>query len=164
MPQSDGSYSGGCQCGAVRFRASRLGGAALCHCRMCQKAFGSFFAPLVTGYDVVWTRGEPSWFRSSDMARRGFCAACGTPLVYDTAEPDSLELAIGALDDPELAPPVRHNNPHDMLSYALHLGELPVRPEASRPHVEARKGGAVVSHQHPDHDTDIWPPKEGFAA
>ncbi len=158
MLPSDGAVSGGCQCGAVRFRAARLGGSGICHCRMCQKAFGNLFAPLVTGYEVSWTRGAPSWFASSDMARRGFCATCGTPLAYDTFEPDgSIELAVGALDDPELAPPTRHSNPRDMLSYSLGLHELPMRPEAVRPHVEARKGGAVTSHQHPDHDTETWP-------
>ena len=40
--------TGGCQCGAVRYslRAARLG-SRICHCRMCQKAFGGFFGPLV---------------------------------------------------------------------------------------------------------------------
>ncbi|MET0640383.1 MAG: GFA family protein, partial [Hyphomicrobium sp.] len=42
-------HTGGCQCGAVRFRVEgELGDASVCHCRMCQKAFGSFYAPLVT--------------------------------------------------------------------------------------------------------------------
>ena len=72
--------TGGCQCGAVRFAAERLGGAAICHCRMCQKAFGGFFGPLVSGYGVVWTRGEPSYFASSDKFRRGFCASGGAPI------------------------------------------------------------------------------------
>jgi hypothetical protein len=163
MPQS--KVTGGCQCGAVRFAADSLGGAALCHCRMCQKAFGGFFAPLVTGLGVVWTRGQPGWFASSDTARRGFCAQCGTPLAYDTHEADgSIELAIGALDDPELAPPARHVNPRDMVSYTLALGDLPVRPDTTRPYVETRKGGPVTSHQHPDHDTDTWPPQGGFPA
>jgi hypothetical protein len=37
------SRSGGCQCGAVRFRVDgELGRASICHCRMCQKAFGAF--------------------------------------------------------------------------------------------------------------------------
>ncbi|MGV3491482.1 MAG: GFA family protein [Devosia sp.] len=165
MPQSSGPYTGGCQCGAVRFSAARLGGAAVCHCRMCQKAFGSFFAALVTGYDVAWTRGQPGWFQSSDVVRRGFCAQCGTPLAYDTGSADGgIELAIGALDNPEWAPPSRHLNPHDMLSFSLHLAELPVQPATTRPFVEQRKGAQVVSHQHPDHDTEIWPPKDGFAA
>ncbi|HET7714155.1 MAG TPA: GFA family protein, partial [Bauldia sp.] len=35
---SDGWFTGGCQCGAVRFRVAALGRASICHCRMCQKA------------------------------------------------------------------------------------------------------------------------------
>jgi hypothetical protein len=165
MPPPDQTVTGGCQCGAVRFRAERLGGAAICHCRMCQKAFGSFFGPLVTGYGVTWTRGAPNWFESSDVARRGFCANCGTPLAYDGHEPDaSLELAIGALDNPELAPPTRQVNPHDRLSFFETLVATPVRGSDVRPHLEQRKGGPVSSHQHPDHDTAVWPPAGGFAA
>ena len=38
-------HEGGCQCGAVRFSVGRLGRGSICHCRMCQKAFGSFFGP-----------------------------------------------------------------------------------------------------------------------
>ena len=37
---SGSAITGGCQCGAVRFRAAGLGRASLCHCRMCQKALG----------------------------------------------------------------------------------------------------------------------------
>ena len=75
------ALTGGCQCGAVRFSARRLGRASICHCRMCQKAFGSFFGPLVTAFGVSWTRGEPGWFQSSNKVRRGFCAQRGTPLA-----------------------------------------------------------------------------------
>ncbi len=57
MEQDNSRFTGGCQCGAVRFRAERLGRASICHCRMCQKAFGGFFGPLVTAYGVEWTRG-----------------------------------------------------------------------------------------------------------
>ena len=42
-------YSGGCQCGAVRFHVEgTLGDASVCHCRMCQKASGNFYLPLVS--------------------------------------------------------------------------------------------------------------------
>jgi hypothetical protein len=35
------TITGGCQCGAVRYRIEGdLGRASICHCRMCQKAFG----------------------------------------------------------------------------------------------------------------------------
>ena len=57
--------SGGCQCGAVRYRVTGpLIDPSICHCRMCQKAFGSLFAPLVgvklDGFTL--TRGSLSIF------------------------------------------------------------------------------------------------------
>src|SRR5690606_10887424 len=94
-------YTGGCQCGAVRFRIEgALLNASICHCRMCQKAFGNFYAPLATVPEggLSWTRGEPKRFRSSNHVLRGFCAACGTPLTYEA--PDGVALASGAFDAP----------------------------------------------------------------
>jgi hypothetical protein len=153
--------TGGCQCGAVRFRVKRLGRASICHCRMCQKAFGGFFGPLVTGFGVTWTRGEPSWFQSSNKVRRGFCGDCGTPLAYDFGA-SAIELAIGALDDPEAAPPTVQVNPHDRLSFFDGLMNLPVRQPGEVPKADAFLVD-IVSHQHPDHDTATWPPEKGFA-
>ena len=77
MPPSEAPFTGGCQCGAVRFAVGRLGRGSICHCRMCQKAFGAFFGPLVTSFEVTWTRGAPKYFESSDRIKRGFCAECG---------------------------------------------------------------------------------------
>lgn len=57
---------GGCQCGAVRFEVSGpLGQASVCHCRMCQKAFGNVFAPLVSLPEgaLTWTKANPSAFK-----------------------------------------------------------------------------------------------------
>lgn len=99
-------YTGGCQCGAVRFRIDgALGSASICHCRMCQKAFGNFYAPLVSVDEakLEWTRGEPKRFRSSNHVQRGFCPECGTPLTYEA--PDGVALAIGAFDAPEEVEP-----------------------------------------------------------
>jgi len=152
--------SGGCQCGAVRFRADRLGGAAICHCRMCQKAFGGFFGPLVTGDGVVWTRGQPSYFASSNKFRRGFCSACGTPLTYERiggAADGSVELAIGALDDPGRAPPSRQVNFGSHVPFFADLAALPVRASEDAAWIAAQ---GIVTRQHPDHDTASWPPPE----
>ena len=151
--------TGGCQCGAVRYRCDGFGRASICHCRMCQKAFGGFYGPLVTAFGLQWTRGAPAHFQSSNKIRRGFCAACGTPLTYDYG--GDPEIAIGSLDDPERAPPTIQVNPADKLSFVDHLHGLPVRDESEEPNVaEFMKG--IVSYQHPDRDTETWPePRNG---
>ncbi len=149
----DGTLSGGCQCGAVRFSVERLGRGSICHCRMCQKAFGAFYGPLITSYGVTWTRGAPRLFRSSDRVNRGFCANCGTPLTYQV-DGGELELAIGAFDRPEVAAPLIQVNRHARQPFVDALPSLPAPPQSAR---AAAFNAAVVSYQHPDRDTDQWP-------
>ena len=153
MPET--VLTGGCQCGAVRFRAGRVGLSAICHCRMCQKAFGSYFAPLVTVGDVEWTRGAPSWFASSNRMKRGFCEKCGTPLVC-IDDKEMIEIAGGAFDDPDAAPPTLTFNADDRLALFDTLTTLP-----RQPNVEGEKAhnATIVSYQHPDRDTAVWPPE-----
>jgi hypothetical protein len=155
MTARSSPYTGGCQCGAVRFRAERVGRPSICHCRMCQKAFGGFYGPLVTGYGVEWTRGAPRHFASSNLARRGFCGECGTPLTYEYD--GGIELAIGAFDNPVLAAPIIQVNPADKQLFVDGLAALPTRPVGADAEMEAVKA-SVVSYQHPDHDTAEWPP------
>jgi hypothetical protein len=152
VTQAD-TFSGGCQCGAVRFRASHLGRPSICHCRMCQKAFGSFFGPLVTADHAhfEWTRGAPSLFRSSAKIHRGFCGKCGTPLTYQSRE--GIEIAIGAFDHPEFFQPQIQVNHKKRLPWIEQLFEAPI---LDNPQVEAMHA-AIESWQHPDHDTDKWP-------
>ncbi len=150
-------YSGGCQCGAVRFRVEgALTDTSICHCRMCQKAFGNFYAPLVSTRTahLEWTRGEPKRFRSSNHVQRGFCAACGTPLTYEA--PDGVALAIGAFDHPEELAPLVQWGIEDKLPFVDDLSRLPgYRSDGDPESIEFLK--TMVSNQHPDHDTDAWP-------
>lgn len=153
-------YTGGCQCGAVRFRIEgALANASICHCRMCQKAFGSFYAPLATVPEngLTWTRGEPKRFRSSSHVQRGFCAECGTPLTYEA--PDGVALAIGAFDHPEEVAPAIQFGVEARLPFVDGIADLPVR-ETLDDAGAAPFINDLVSFQHPDHDTETWPPRE----
>ena len=116
------SFSGGCQCGRIRFTAERLGNSSICHCRMCQKATGNFFGPYVDVHDFTWTNGPPAYFQSSEAVQRGFCDRCGTPLSFESK--GQVGIMIGALDDPEAAPPTHQLIFPEKLSYVDHLGEL----------------------------------------
>jgi hypothetical protein len=140
--------TGGCQCGAVRYVLSATPEATVCHCRMCQKAVGGPFVVLATVNiaDLAWIRGEPARFSSSSMANRGFCAACGTPLTYESVEGEKIEVTVGSLDDPSPVAPVR--------AYGIE-GRLPwVDVIAGLPGIETEtKYAGLLSHQHPDRDT-----------
>ena len=95
--------AGGCQCGAVRYRFSDSPKAAeICHCRMCQKAFGNWGAAFIEVPLTLfeWTRDEPATFRSSPFVQRGFCKMCGTPLFRLEDGDTFIDIAAGTLDDP----------------------------------------------------------------
>jgi hypothetical protein len=106
--------TGGCLCGAVRYEVHEpLYDPHYCHCRKCQKASG---APVIAGAFLTreayrLTSGEPKFFRSSPIVERGFCAGCGTYLVYRpliTEWSDWIIITIASLDHPEQVPPIRH--------------------------------------------------------
>ena len=104
------AVEGGCLCGRVRFRATlehRDG--YYCHCRMCQLAFGNTRAAYfnLRKSEVQW-RAEPAYYASSKIARRGFCAHCGTPLSFEFLDSQRMDLSVGSLDDPSAFTPTEH--------------------------------------------------------
>jgi hypothetical protein len=129
--------AGGCQCGAVRFTA-RLESldAYFCHCRMCQRAFGNVFATYVNlpKADVSWN-GAPSYFASSKIARRGFCAKCGTPLTFEYHESARMDLAAGAFDDPTRFKPVMQVGVESRIASFMHADGLPEKRIADFEHI-----------------------------
>ncbi|OCW57725.1 GFA family protein [Hoeflea olei] len=158
---SAGQLSGGCQCGAVRFRLTGTPGtSSVCYCRMCQKASASQALALVSVGDATfeWTRGAPSWFQSSNVARRGFCAACGTPLAYDA--PDGLALTVLTFDDPDRVPPTMAYGIEGKRIWCDALPDLPERHTLEDEEAIAFLK-TLVSYQHPDRDTEAWPPEVG---
>jgi hypothetical protein len=160
MDAIPGPFSGGCQCGAVRYRCTEvLDTSHICHCRMCQKASGNFFAALVgvPRAAISWTRGAPTLFASSDRVARGFCSQCGTPLSYDYHASKHLNITTGSLDDPGALPPNMQFGIEARMPWFDTLHALPDDGPT-----ESTMAGAVAAirasnHQHPDHDTGVWP-------
>lgn len=151
------AWTGGCQCGAVRFRVTGLERPSICYCRMCQKAFGNIAAPLVTVAGLTWTRGTPAHFESSRGVHRGFCSECGTPLTFEHY--GGVGLAICAFDDASSIVPAYAVGTDAKLPWADHLPSLPGRPAQDATAADARLA-KIVSRQHPDHDTETWPPSK----
>lgn len=122
------TLTGGCQCGRVRYTATiENDDAYLCHCRMCQRATGGFAAAFVNlpiGA-VQWQR-EPDWYRSSPIAHRPFCSACGTPLGFAFLDnPVGMDLTVGSFDDPSAFVPREHSGAESMHEAWLDTSALP---------------------------------------
>jgi hypothetical protein len=130
---TDRELEGGCQCGAIRYRATgKPLLAAICHCTMCRRAHA---APAVAWAmfregQVVFLAGAPTTYASSPGARRGFCAACGSQISF-TAHyiPGLIDLTIGSLDHPELVAPALHYWDGERLPWVHFADDLPKYPE-----------------------------------
>ena len=152
--------TGGCQCGAVRFRAaSLLDNPHVCHCRMCQKATGGFFAALVgvANEDLTWTRGTPAVFNSSAGIERGFCRDCGTPLFFHRVGGAHYSLTIGAFDIPA-AIPLRFE--YGTEAKLPQIAQLAMMSESYVTEIDDPAAAEAIrasNRQHPDHDTAVWP-------
>ena len=162
---ADEVWTGGCQCGAVRYIFSvRPDNPCICHCRMCQKQFGSFFGTFAGSNKNNFrvTRGTIAYFKSSDDAKRGFCRDCGTPLTYEVLSRPRVDVSIGSLD--------RHSDMKPAFNYGAESMEPWIRDVVNLPCTVTGDGDNGIgdtperyelirktNHQHPDHDTPRWP-------
>lgn len=146
--------TGGCQCGAVRYRLSaEPTGVTICHCRMCQKASGgpmmAFGGVRLSEFFV--SSGAIATFSSSDIAERGFCARCGTPLTYREAGSDRVSVTLGSLDEPGAVAPVTQLGVESKVSWLVPSLSLPeIRTDQW---LAKKKIAAIHNRQHPDHET-----------
>ncbi|WP_151632632.1 GFA family protein [Noviherbaspirillum aerium] len=106
-------YSGGCACGAVRFRCAAAPLAMYnCHCRSCQLASGSAWAPLlVVAGHALRIEGNPKQHRPQrsrgNHATRAFCPECGSSLfALADNNPSVMLVHAAALDSPDTFKPV----------------------------------------------------------
>ena len=120
---------------------------------MCQKAGGApfmAFADVLTEAFVV-TRGALATFRSSEIAERGFCAACGTPLTYRLLDGGHTEVTLCSFDDPNAVAPILQ---YGVESRVRWLAEALAAPATRIDEwLAGKKIASVGGRQHPDHDT-----------
>ena len=108
MGETTASMTGGCLCGAARFRLHEPPKAfGVCHCGMCRKFSGGIELGLeVPPGGITWESAETvRTYASSEWAERGFCGTCGSSLFWRLTAPGPMQgmlsLAAGALDSLE---------------------------------------------------------------
>ena len=107
MPQA---VTGGCLCGAVRYRVEGEPiNSRVCHCRLCQKAVGApFNARILYRREDVALEGRYATAHSSPDLLRGFCPACGTSVFTQRPSAGTTSVTAGSLDDPGVFRPASH--------------------------------------------------------
>lgn len=115
------AFEGGCLCGAVRYRAVAAPlRAVICHCSMCRKHSG---APVLAFVhfaidSFTWVKGQPTPYRSSTYAERGFCSICGSTLtMHEDVLGDRVQVTLGSLDEPQRVRPDDHVWTQDQLPW-----------------------------------------------
>ena len=114
--------TGGCACGAVRYTVNAEPVMMLnCHCRDCQRATGSAYAPVVVvPRTALKVTGDLQYYRivgeSGSAVERGFCPKCGSRILGNLERlPEIVGLLAGSLDDPSL-----HNPSVDIFTASAH--------------------------------------------
>ena len=109
-----GAISGGCACGAIRYRSTEQPRFSFrSQCRQCQRASGGGHAStFVLPAEAVSISGTITFFdQQSDAGNtvsRGFCGRCGSPVMNkNSGYPQSRYLHAATLDDPGVFHPDR---------------------------------------------------------
>jgi hypothetical protein len=95
--------TGGCLCGGVRYEVrGALREVLACHCSQCAKTSGNFVAATSCDTpDLAMVRSESlTWYRSSQVAQRGFCRTCGGNLFWKPDHGDYVSITAGSIDPP----------------------------------------------------------------
>lgn len=98
------ALSGSCLCGSVKYTSGTLPLAlTICHCLECRKAAGSPFLLFgVYHNSALRWQAPPKGIKTtaSDIAVRGSCRSCGTPLFMKYhCRPDGTSVTVGTIDD-----------------------------------------------------------------
>ena len=103
--------SGGCLCGAMRFRISAEPIVSrICWCRDCQHISSNGTVNAIFPSDAITITGTPAeYVRTADsgnQVRRRFCATCGSHLFADSTGRAGLTVVrMGTLDEPSSISP-----------------------------------------------------------
>ncbi len=132
---TDFEATGGCLCGAVRFRVTAKPLMAYyCHCTMCQKNGGGPFSAGATvpieGF--AFTKGEPKAYDSSPGFVRLSCGECGSALGFQAKDnPKLADFSLGCLDYPNAIRPEFHMFTSTQVSWCEMADGLPRHAESA---------------------------------
>lgn len=93
-------HTGSCLCGGVKYKISgALRPVVACHCTQCRKTSGHYVAATqCEAKDLNVEAATLTWFKSSEVAERGFCGCCGSNLFWRRFGNANVSIFAGTLD------------------------------------------------------------------
>jgi hypothetical protein len=130
---SEAKLTGGCLCGAVRYETTGSPAwAGHCHCSLCRRSSGAAYVSwfVVPSATFKFTQGQSALYASSERARRGHCAICGTQLVFlSNRRPENTAITIASLDHPGAVQAKEHIFWDDRVPSLSETDDLPKRAQ-----------------------------------
>jgi hypothetical protein len=121
-------HNGSCLCRAIRFTITgELRPIMYCHCEQCRRTSGHHVAATACARDKIDIEddGQLRWYQSSDDAKRGFCARCGSSLFWLPEQYAHISVMAGSLDTPTNIEGGRHIFVRDKSDYYVVDDGLP---------------------------------------
>ena len=97
------SHIAKCLCGEIKIIIyGQLRNVSNCHCSQCMKTHGNFGS--YTSCDeknITFIKKKTlKWYKSSKIAKRGFCSKCGASFFYKKINEKKISIAAGMLKNP----------------------------------------------------------------
>ena len=109
-----------CLCGEIKIKVTgELRHVINCHCSQCMKSHGNYAAYTACPEDNITFINKKTlkWYKSSNIAKRGFCSRCGASMFYKLLKSKELDIAAGMFSNPTTMKTVSNIFTKDKLDY-----------------------------------------------
>ena len=92
-----------CLCGGIKIKIKgKLRHVNNCHCSQCMKTHGNYASyTACPEKNIIYVKKRTlKWFKSSKLAKRGFCSKCGASMFYKKIKSENISIAAGMFNNP----------------------------------------------------------------
>lgn len=92
-----------CLCGGIKIKIKgKLRHVTNCHCSQCMKTHGNYgsYTSCPQKNILFINKKTLKWFKSSRIAKRGFCNQCGASMFYKRNNSKNISIAAGMFSNP----------------------------------------------------------------
>ena len=103
MKKKVSSKIASCLCEGVKIKVKgKLRHVINCHCSQCMKTHGNYSAYTACPEDSITFINKKTlkWYKSSNIAKRGFCFTCGASMFYKLLKSNNISIAAGLFHNP----------------------------------------------------------------